>query len=270
MCGRYALYGPYELGDPRIVEGWVEHIRNPLAGIARYNLAPSQSLPVLRLHEGVPRIEPMRWGLLPHWAKDTKVGYTTINARIEGLVDKPAFRDAWKRGQRCLVPATGWYEWRELGRSRHPASRGTSPSMDVGPKRKQPYFFHSAANLNPMMFAGLWSRWRNPDDGMPIDSYAILTGAALGVVGEIHDRQPHVLPPDRWATWLEATVPQALDLLEPEPLPVRYHAVGTAVGNVRNDDARLVEPVVAEVVAAEPGAQEAWDFCAGDGDSKRQ
>jgi putative SOS response-associated peptidase YedK len=244
MCGRYALYGPYELGDPRIVEGWVEHIRDPLAGIARYNLAPSQSLPVLRLHEGVPRIEPMRWGLLPHWAKDTKVGYTTINARVEGLVDKPAFRDAWKRGQRCLVPATGWYEWQELG-----------------PKRKQPYFFHSAEGLNPMMFAGLWSRWRNPDDGMPIDSYAILTGEALGVVAEIHDRQPHVLPPERWRDWLEAPVDEALGLMAVAPLPVRYHAVGTAVGNVRNDDPRLVEPVAP--MTAEP-AQGTWDFRAED------
>jgi putative SOS response-associated peptidase YedK len=249
MCGRYALYGPYELGDPRIVEGWVEHIRDPLAGIARYNLAPSQSLPVLRLHEGGPRIESMRWGLLPHWAKDTKVGYTTINARIEGLVDKPAFRDAWKRGQRCLVPATGWYEWKELA-----------------PKRKQPYFFQAADQLNPMMFAGLWSRWRNPDDGMPIDSYAILTGTALGAVGEVHDRQPHVLPPDSWEAWLSATVPQALELLEPAPLPVRYHPVGTAVGNVRNDDARLVLPVAMQ--DAPSGTQEAWDFCAGE--SKRQ
>jgi putative SOS response-associated peptidase YedK len=250
MCGRYALYGPYELGDPRIVEGWVEHIRNPLEALgARYNLAPSQSLPVLRLHEGVPRIESMRWGLLPHWAKDTKVGYTTINARIEGLTEKPAFRDAWKRGQRCLVPATGWYEWKELA-----------------PRRKQPYFFHSAGYLNPMMFAGLWSRWRNPDDGMPIDSYAILTGEALGVVGEIHDRQPHVLPPESWAAWLEASVPQALDLIAPAPLPVRYHAVGAAVGNVRNDDARLVAPVAAEGVEVAAGTQAGWDFCAGDGE----
>jgi putative SOS response-associated peptidase YedK len=244
MCGRYALYGPYELGDPRIVEGWVEHIRDPLAGIARYNLAPSQSLPVLRLHDGAPRMEAMRWGLLPHWAKDTKVGYTTINARIEGMVDKPAFRDSWKRGQRCLVPATGWYEWRELA-----------------PKRKQPYFFHAADGLNPMMFAGLWSRWRNPDDGMPIDSYAILTGAACGVVGEIHDRQPMVLPPQSWAQWLEGTVPQALGLLEPAPLPVRCHAVGTAVGNVRNDDARLVAPVA--LAEAAVGSQDRLDFCAG-------
>ncbi|MGH8029029.1 MAG: SOS response-associated peptidase [Arenimonas sp.] len=245
MCGRYALYGPYELGDPRIVEGWVEHIRNPLEGMAaRYNVAPSQSLPVLRLHEGVPRVESMRWGLLPHWAKDTKVGYTTINARIEGVTEKPAFRDAWKRSQRCLVPATGWYEWQVLDA-----------------RRKQPYFFHASDGINPMMLAGLWSRWRNPDDGMPIDSYAILTAAACGVVGEIHDRQPMVLPPERWSTWLESTVPQALELLEPEPLPVRYHAVGTAVGNVRNDDARLVEPLTAQAAV---GAQDRLDFCAGD------
>lgn len=245
MCGRYALYGPYDLGDPRIVEGWVEHIRNPLEGLAaRYNMAPSQSLPVLRLHEGVPRVEPMRWGLLPHWAKDTKAGYSTINARVEGLTTKPAFRDAWKRGQRCLVPATGWYEWRELA-----------------PGRKQPYFFHSAQGLNPMMFAGLWARWRNPDDGMPIDSYTILTGNALGVVAQLHDRQPHVLAPQAWRAWLEAPVADAQAMLEPALLPVRYHAVGTAVGNVRNDDPRLVEAVPAPAMA---GGQGGWDACAGE------
>jgi putative SOS response-associated peptidase YedK len=262
MCGRYALYGPYELGDPRIVEGWVEHIRDPLAGIARYNLAPSQSLPVLRLHEGTPRIEPMRWGLLPHWAKDTKVGYTTINARIEGMTEKPAFRDAWKRGQRCLVPATGWYEWRDVHGSTSVAGGRMPRATELGPKRKQPYFFRAADDLNPMMFAGLWARWRNPDDGMPIDSYAILTGEARGVVGEIHDRQPMVLAPDAWAAWLEGTVAQALDMLVPAPLPVRYHAVGAAVGNVRNDDARLVEPVAVDDVPT--GTQGAWDFCAGE------
>jgi putative SOS response-associated peptidase YedK len=264
MCGRYALYGPYDLGDPRIVEGWVEHIRNPLEGLApRYNVAPSQSLPVLRLHEGVPRIESMRWGLLPHWAKDTKAGYSTINARIEGLAAKPAFRDAWKRGQRCLVPATGWYEWRDVHGSTSAAGGRMPGAAERAPKRKQPYFFSSAAGLNPMMFAGLWSRWRNPDDGMPIDSYTILTGNALGVVAELHDRQPHVLAPEAWRAWLEAPVAEALAMLEPASLPVRYHAVGTAVGNVRNDDPRLVDPVPAPVAA---GGQGTWDFCAGGAD----
>jgi putative SOS response-associated peptidase YedK len=133
----------------------------------------------------------------------------------------------------------------------------------LAPKTKQPYYFSSAESLNPLMFAGLWSRWRNPDDGMPIDSYTILTGNALGVVAQLHDRQPHVLAPDAWRAWLEAPVDEALALLEPTSLPVRYHAVGTAVGNVRNDDPRLVEPVPAQTVVAGQGA---WDFCADDAD----
>jgi putative SOS response-associated peptidase YedK len=95
---------------------------------------------------------------------------------------------------------------------------------------------------------------------MPIDSFTILTGNALDVVAQVHDRQPHVLPPALWQAWLEAPVPEALALMEPKPLAVRYRTVGAAVGNVRNDDQRLVEPVP----AMEGAPQGAWDFCAGE------
>lgn len=106
-----------------------------------YNVAPTQILPVCTLGEEGPGLESMRWGLLPCRAKDAKKAYSTINARAETVRTAPAFRDAWKRDQRCLVPASGWYEW-----------------VDEGGTKKQPYFIQDAGRHNPIMFAGLFSR----------------------------------------------------------------------------------------------------------------
>ncbi|MGD9602686.1 MAG: SOS response-associated peptidase [Gammaproteobacteria bacterium] len=225
MCGRYALYGPYLSDDPEWVDGWVERIRDPLAGIARYNIAPSQVLPVVVREAGRPVFRQMRWGLIPGWAKDPKIGYSTINARAESVLEKPSYRQAWRAGQRCLVPVTGWYEWRELA-----------------PRRKQAYYFHASDARNPMMFAGLWSRWESPSDG-PLYSYTIITTEAVDIVREVHDRQPRVLTTQDWNRWLETEPQDAERWLQPESIPVAYHPVGSAVGNVRNDDPRLVQPL---------------------------
>lgn len=227
MCGRYALYGPFTSTDPAWVDGWVERISNPLAGVARYNIAPSQRLPVVLQVDGVSQVQTLRWGLIPGWAKDLKIGYSTINARAESVREKPSFRQAWRAGQRCLVPVTGWYEWRELAAG-----------------RKQAYYFHAVDARNPMMFAGLWSHWQGAD-GQPILSYTILTTAAVDIVREVHDRQPRVLASADWDAWLTVSPREAERWLVPESVPVTYHRVGAAVGNVRNDDARLVVPQAA-------------------------
>jgi len=225
MCGRYALYGPYLSDDPDWIDGWAERISNPLAEVARYNIAPTQTLPVVVLEEGEPVVRRMRWGLVPSWAKDPKIAYSTINARAEGVLEKPSYRQAWRAGQRCLVPVTGWYEWRELG-----------------PKSKQAYYFHAADARNPMMFAGLWSQRQQPDGG-PLFSYTIITTAAVDIVREVHDRQPRVLATHDWLPWLSADAHAAQAWLAPESIPVTYHKVSNAVGNVRNDAPRLVEPL---------------------------
>jgi putative SOS response-associated peptidase YedK len=225
MCGRYALYGPYLNDDPAWVDGWVDRISNPLADIARYNIAPSQTLPVVVFEDDQPVIKQMRWGLIPSWAKDPKIGYSTINARAESVLEKPSYRQAWRAGQRCLVPVTGWYEWRE-----------------TGPKTKQPYYFHAADARNPMMFAGLWSQWLDPTHS-PLYSYTIITTEAVDIVREVHERQPRVLATHHWRAWLTAEVRAAEAWLAPESIPVTYHQVGAAIGNVRNDDARLTEPL---------------------------
>ena len=223
MCARYALFGPFNPGN--LVPGFVEHVVNPLAGFAHYNIAPSLLNPVVVAGEGGPGLESMRWGLLPHWAKDPKIAYSTINARAETLQEKPAFRDAWRRGQRCLVPVTGWYEW-----------------VDQGGKRKQPYFLRSATQANPMMFAGLWSRWTDAE-GKQVATYTVVTTEAMGEVRRVHDRQPQVLPPEAWAAWLQAPATEAAHLLQPVVTALRIDPVGPEVGNPRNQGASLVEPL---------------------------
>ena len=116
MCGRYALFGNPKRGEKTLPNvfacGYIDRVCNPLANVERHvNIAPTQILPLCTLGEGWPGLESMSWGLLPFWAKDAKKAYSTINARAETVRTAPAFRDAWKRGQRCLVPASGWHEW---------------------------------------------------------------------------------------------------------------------------------------------------------------
>lgn len=223
MCARYALFGPFNAGN--LVPGFVDHVVNPLAGFAHYNIAPSLVNPVVVAGAGGPGLESMRWGLLPHWARDPKLAYSTINARAESLADKPAFRDAWRHGQRCLVPVTGWYEW-----------------VDEGGKRKQPYFLRSKAGDNPMMFAGLWSRWTDAE-GRGVATYTVVTTEARGEVRRVHDRQPQVLPEEGWVAWLQGSVHEAQDWLAPSEVPLTVYPVSAAVGNPRHQGASLVEPV---------------------------
>ncbi len=235
MCGRYALVGPYKMDPAGLVEGWVEHIRNPLRdvalqamalkNVARYNIAPTQMLPVLRLIDDQLVLQTRRWGLIPAWAKDQKLAFNTINARVESVTEKPSYRDAWKRAQRCLVPATGWYEWPERE-----------------DKKKQAYYFSSSTEFNLMMFAGLWSDWKNPQ-GEIISSYTILTTQAHSVVAQLHDRQPVIIEPAQWLDWLELPANEAEYFFRPQALSVKYHAVSAAVGNVRNEGAQLIEAI---------------------------
>ncbi len=169
----------------------------------------------------------MRRGLIPFWAKDMKIAYSTINARVESASAKPAFRDAWKR-RRCLVPASGYYEWRVL------AER----------KTKQPYFVH-AANAPVLMFAGLWDRWQDAEAEV-IQSYSIVTMAAAGAIADIHDRMPLILPPPLLRDWIYGSADDAASIALAAPVPeLAFHGVSKAVGNVRNQGGGLIEPLAA-------------------------
>ena len=194
----------------------------------RFNRAPTTSAWVLIGDPEDPQhatAHQMRWGLIPGWAKDSKIGYSTFNARAETASTKPVFRDSWKR-RRCLIPSSGYYEWQLLANG----------------KTKQPYFIHNA-DAPILMFAGLWARWHSPTSG-DIDSYSILTHEAAGPVRELHDRMPLMLPPDLLGAWLNGSSDDAAAIVHAAPVAsLAFHRIGNAVGNVRNEGAGLIEPI---------------------------
>src|SRR5262245_57891852 len=168
---------------------------------ANWNAAPTEDLPVVR-HDprgGMRRLDVMRWGLVPFWAKDTKVGFANINAKAEGIETKPAFREAFNR-RRCLIPFNCFYEWKKLGKERQPYAVGL-------------------ADRRLMALAGLWETGRSPA-GERVRSFAIVTTAPNGLLAELHDRMPVVLAAEHWPAWLgEASAdPEGLKaLLAPYP-----------------------------------------------------
>ena len=207
---------------------------------ADYNIAPTKPvLSVVTRHprdqHGVPdpdrtvrSIRVMRWGLVPHWAKDSKVGSRLINARAESAAGKPAFRDAVAK-RRCLLPADGWYEWQQLG------------------THKQPFFI-APADGSALALAGLWSTWRPADDPASVlVTCAVLTTNAVGPLTEIHDRMPLILPAPQWQAWLDPDRDDPSELLVPPPpelvAALELRPVSTAVNSVRHDGPELVERV---------------------------
>jgi putative SOS response-associated peptidase YedK len=227
MCGRFqASSSPAELAR------WFK-TTGPLPNAQqRYNAAPGQHLPiVLRGPEtGRRRLAALRWGLIPYWAKDAKIGYSAINAMAEAVAIKPTFREAFK-SRRCLVPADGFYEWQK-----------------IDSKTKQPYRF-VMADGSPMAFAGLWERWNDPASGEAVQTFAIITGEPNALCAPIHNRMPVILDAADWQTWL-GEVPASGDelqaLLRPYPAErMEAHMIGPRIGNVKNDDAALIERVSA-------------------------
>jgi putative SOS response-associated peptidase YedK len=218
MCGRYALYGP--------VSRLREHFEVDFDGIAfvpRYNLAPQHFAPVIRQHDGERQVAMLRWGLLPSWAKDSAMANRLINARSETAAEKPAFRAAFK-ARRCLIPADGFYEWAAT------------------PEGKQPFYFHLKSGA-PLALAGLWEHWTAPA-GEALSTYTILTTSANELLSAVHERMPVILPPETWGLWLNhaRTPAQVRPLLLPYPAgAMSARAVARRVGNVRNDDAALIE-----------------------------
>ena len=198
-----------------------------------YNVAPSQPVYAVAEHAEQRNLVRFQWGLVPHWAKDPKIGNKLINARAESLAEKPAFRDVFKR-KRCLIPADGFYEWRKLADG-----------------RKVPYFIHREDGA-PLAFAGLWSSWRDrqfPDDTADawLRTCTIVTTDAGSRVRELHTRMPVMLPPDAWEAWLDpdlqdpAELRHLLDLASDAPLV--WHPVSTRVNTPANDDPSLIEAV---------------------------
>jgi putative SOS response-associated peptidase YedK len=176
MCGRYAITSAPEA--IRRLLGYLEMPNFP----ARYNIAPTQPIPIVRVIEGQRQFALVRWGFIPSWVKDPKTFTLLINARGETVNDKPAFRNAMKR-RRCLVPADGFYEWKRDGAT------------------KRPYYIRRKDGA-PFAFAGLYETWIGPN-GEELDTAAIVTTAANRVLAPIHDRMPVILTPDAYEMWLD-------------------------------------------------------------------
>ena len=226
MCGRYVRKSTRrEVAAWFGIEPGMDHDSNVWG--ASYNIAPQSFQPVVRLNRDTAtrEIVLMRWGLVPYWSKDVKIGYSTINARAETVATAPAFREAAKR-RRCLVPADAFYEWQKLD-----------------PKHKQPFAI-ALANGEPYGFAGLWDRWKDPVTHAWLETFSIITTDANAVVAPLHTRMPVILERKDYTRWLDRSLLEPpLDLLRPyNPDHMTAWAVESAVGNARNDTAQLLDP----------------------------
>lgn len=225
MCGRFVQKTP--LGDIQVLF----ETGNPVPNAPpNYNAAPTQDLAVVRYNPQTRTraLDLLHWGLVPLWAKDKRrFDARCINARGETIATQPAFRDAFER-RRCLVPADAFYEWQK-----------------VGGGKTAPYAIVPASGI--FAFAGLWERWRDPGDGTVMRSFAIVTGLPNELCAPIHDRMPVILPPEAWPLWLgevEASPEQLQALLLPYPAALmRVYRIGPAVGNVKNDEPSLLDPL---------------------------
>jgi putative SOS response-associated peptidase YedK len=227
MCGRYLIKTPP--GLMRAAFGYEEQPNFP----PRYNVAPTQPIPVVRLVNGRRSFALLRWGLIPSWVKDPRGFSLLINARAESVLEKPALRNAMRR-RRCLIPADGFYEWKRDG------------------ERKRPYV---AAAKGLVAFAGLWEPWIGPN-GEEVETACIVTTTANRTLRSLHDRMPVVIPPEAFDMWLDCPnvdAETAAALLVPAPEDLfDAHEISTAVNRTANDSVDLIEPLA-------PGAAEAAD-----------
>jgi putative SOS response-associated peptidase YedK len=235
MCGRFTV-----TSSPEALRALYRYAEQPNFP-PRYNVAPTQPIATVRLHEGKRQFVLMRWGLLPSWVKDPRTFTLLINARGESVCDKPAFRAAMKR-RRCLIPADGFYEWKAAG------------------ARKQPYYVRAKSGA-PLTFAGLWETWTGPN-GEELDTATIVTTEANRMLSAIHGRMPAILQPEAFDLWLDcdhvdARTAEALIRPAPEDLLEAYE-VSTAVNRTANDNPKLVEPLAGPAeptLAAKPAAR---------------
>jgi len=222
MCGRYSSTLPPEaMRSIFKVDGAIPDL------LPRYNIAPTQAIPIIRnAADGSREVVMVRWGLLPYWSPGPgQQKGEMINARAETVASKPAFRDAFMR-RRCVIPASSFFEWRPEG------------------KGKQPYLI-TRSDHQPMAFAGLWEHWRAPETGEVLESAAIIVTSANEAVGPIHDRMPVILDQDGIDQWLPPnTAPAALqDLLRPFPAALDIFPVSRRVNSPATDDPGLTEPI---------------------------
>jgi putative SOS response-associated peptidase YedK len=220
MCGRFSIFTPIQELKQRFNADPPDEAVMP-----RYNAAPGQNMIVIPMSDPN-KMHLCKWGLIPHWAKDEKIGYKMINARAESLKEKPAFRGSLQKG-RCLVLADGFYEW----------------SVEAG--KKVPYRIE-LSNRKPFAMAGLSSHWKN-EKGKEIDSFTIITTEANKIVGTIHNRMPVILNREWERKWLDPL----MDVKETDRLLIAYsgndmeiYPISTLVNSPKNDIAAIIEPML--------------------------
>jgi len=218
MCGRYSLDDVDQFAERFAIADLDVADLKP-----RYNIAPSQTLPVI-VNDGKHTVTPMRWGLIPSWAKDASIGYKMINARAESVAEKPSFKTLLQL-QRCLIPASGFYEWKRVG------------------TEKQPYYFHLRQE-RLFAFAGLYSLWHDRE-GKAVKSYTILTTTPNRLVARVHDRMPVILNKEAEAAWLnpDTVEPEnVLPLLAPYPeAQMESYPVSSQVNSPTNDTKAVLQ-----------------------------
>ena len=214
MCGRYALTSTPAVIAERFHLLWTPEFA------PHYNIAPGQTIPVVREAAQGRELAFLKWGLIPSWAKEASIGMKLINARGETLADKPAFRSAYRQ-RRCLIPADAFYEWKPVA------------------GRKQPYCIR-LRDEGPFGMAGLWEHWKDPN-GQTVESCTIVTVDANAPVAELHDRMPLIVAPGDYDVWLRADS-KALPPAVPEQA-MRTYPVSPLVSNVRNDLPACLDPI---------------------------
>jgi putative SOS response-associated peptidase YedK len=233
MCGRYVI-----TSAPEAIRALFRYWEQPDFP-PRYNIAPTQPVPIVRLAAGVRSLALVRWGFVPAWVKDPRNFTLLINARGESVGDKAAFRNAMAR-RRCLFPADGFYEWKTAGR------------------QSRPYFVRPGRG-GPIAFAGLWEAWMGPN-GEEVETACIVTTAANRMLAPIHDRMPAVIAPEAFDLWLDcakvdATLAAALIAPAPEGLFEAYE-ISPAVNRAANDSPDLIAPLGASAPDAAPQVAE--------------
>jgi putative SOS response-associated peptidase YedK len=223
MCGRIVNRMQPGYLREKFDEAKAAEILEEAGLLPRFNLAPTEFLPGIRLDEkGAVTWDIFRWGLIPRWAKPDRIPDKTFNARSETVAEKPTFRDAWKT-RRCILPVSGYYEW------------------TGEPGNKQPFLFYRADG-SPLILAGLWETWKHGDN--VVDSCTVITRASAGRLAEYHHRMPVFLDRADVDMWLKGSESDAQTLIEHDGTDfVGIHPVSREVNNSRNDYASLIEPI---------------------------
>ena len=225
MCGRFTL-----ASDPEMLQQVFFDFEVPMNLSPRYNISPTQDVAVIANTEDG-EIEFFHWGLIPHWAKDPKIGNRMINARSETLAEKPSFRNAYKR-RRCLILSDGYYEWQKI----------------PGDRLKQPVYIRLKSQ-EPFALAGLWETWQTEKMDAPLRSCTIITCPPNALLAEIHHRMPVILPQDAYAEWL-APDERSADVLQPLLIPypdekIEAYPVSRFVNRPMNDSPECIAPLEA-------------------------